>query len=507
MISSLVASPRLNGASAATNNLGKSQEDQGKKTESMTASMIKAELIIGGVKKIFESLKAVVTDSVKAFIEQEKADALLEARLKSTAGVAGMTSEQIKKIAVSLKEMSGIDDTVIQQAETLLLTFTNIGKNVFPEATQAILDMSVGLGIDLQNAAMQVGKALNDPAEGLSMLRRVGIQFTNDQEALIKSLATTGRTMEAQKIILSELEVKFAGAAAAARDTFGGSLQALDTNIDDVKEQFGGIIAIFGRDFVENANRAAKSAGDILSGLKDYLSSETESERVSKQLKKATDELVTSYGNYKTVVDELKTKKGELNGIEKTSLQVQQTTLRNEIIKQLQSISESYRKLYNDTGAVSSLQKQENERIQTLKNAYQLYGTVIKKYGTDSSTEYITTNKELGKTLQTIAEKLETLGVTMPTIAHKGLGDFNVSSVIDGFNNIGKELTKTEKSMAEMGANVAQAVNTIASAVASGAISMQDIASLPTGLLQKISEEMKVIKNKAAQEDKKRVKK
>ena len=40
---------------------------------------------------------------------------------------------------------NGIDDEAIQNAQNMLLTFTNIGKNIFPQATQAVLDMATAM--------------------------------------------------------------------------------------------------------------------------------------------------------------------------------------------------------------------------------------------------------------------------------------------------------------------------------------------------------------------------
>ena len=57
----------------------------------------------------------------------------------------------------------------------------------------------------MTNAAVLVGKALNDPKKGLTALRRVGVQFTDAQEDQIKALVKSGKTMDAQKIILREL--------------------------------------------------------------------------------------------------------------------------------------------------------------------------------------------------------------------------------------------------------------------------------------------------------------
>lgn len=162
--------------------------------------------------------------------EGQNVAAQTNAVLKSTGGVAHVTAGHVDELATSLLKKSGVDDEVIKSGENVLLTFTGIrnevgkGNDVFNQATQAALDLSVGLGRDMTSSAKLVGKALNDPIRGITQLRRVGIQFTADQEKQIKTLVKTGHTMEAQKIVLDGLSSRFEGRAAAAAGTFTGKM-------------------------------------------------------------------------------------------------------------------------------------------------------------------------------------------------------------------------------------------------------------------------------------------
>ncbi|MBV5323217.1 hypothetical protein JZU51_00310 [bacterium] len=70
----------------------------------------------------------------------------------------------------------------------------------------AALDLATVLDGDLKGTAIQLGKALNDPVQGLSALRKSGVSFSDDQIAVIKSLQETNRLSEAQTLILDALE-------------------------------------------------------------------------------------------------------------------------------------------------------------------------------------------------------------------------------------------------------------------------------------------------------------
>jgi hypothetical protein len=68
---------------------------------------------------------------------------------------------------------------------------------------------------------------LNDPVKGVGALSRVGVQFTKQQKDQIKTLVESGHTLDAQKIILKELQTEFGGTADAAGKTLGGQLAIL----------------------------------------------------------------------------------------------------------------------------------------------------------------------------------------------------------------------------------------------------------------------------------------
>ena len=167
---------------------------------------------------------------------QQHAVAQLEAALKSTGAAAGYTSAQLQNMASSLQKVTTYGDDAVIGAEALLLTFTQIRGQNFADATTAVLDLATAMGGDLKGAAVQVGKALNDPVRGVNALQRVGVSFTQAQEDVIKKLVDTGHAADAQRLILKELQTEFGGSAAAARDTLGGALAALKNAFGDLFE-------------------------------------------------------------------------------------------------------------------------------------------------------------------------------------------------------------------------------------------------------------------------------
>lgn len=187
------------------------------------------------------SIAATIRAIVDNTIEAENALRQLEARLKSTGGIAGVSSQELQDFSKELQSVTTFGDDAIIAMQGVLLTFTNIRGNTVKDATRAILDLSTAMGTDLQSSAVLVGKALNDPVKGATALARAGVQLSASQKQLIKDFVAVGDVASAQQIILEELTTQFGGAAEAAANTFGGSIKQLQNAFGDLLEADGGL--------------------------------------------------------------------------------------------------------------------------------------------------------------------------------------------------------------------------------------------------------------------------
>ena len=207
--------------------------------------------------------------SVKSFNESQKVAAQLDAVLKSTNQAAGVTKERALDLAAALQKQTTFSDEAVLSAENMLLTFTNIKDNVFPEATKTVLDMSTALGQDTKASAIQLGKALNDPILGVTALRRVGVAFTEDQQKQIQVLVESGKTLDAQKMILKELATEFGGSAAAQAQTFAGKIEQMKNNFDDLKEVVGGFLVDYLNPLLQALSTGLSNVPAIVQSIKD----------------------------------------------------------------------------------------------------------------------------------------------------------------------------------------------------------------------------------------------
>lgn len=154
--------------------------------------------------------------SIEAWENQKQAVAVLNSTITATGANAWTSSKQLQEMASSLQKITNYGDETVIQMQSVLLGFKNIKGDTFEGATKAILDMATVMKMDLSSAAQAVGKALDDPINGITSLQRQGFRFSESQKAVIQSLIDTGDTAAAQKIILDELNSTYGGAAEAA---------------------------------------------------------------------------------------------------------------------------------------------------------------------------------------------------------------------------------------------------------------------------------------------------
>jgi hypothetical protein len=172
----------------------------------------------------FSAMVRGFNEATAAAEQAQVANDRIDAIAKSMDEFGNQTAKVTKRIqdyADSQEFSLGVDADVIKATQAKLLTFRNLTRTAgtmggaFDRATKAAIDMAAAGFGSAESNATQLGKALNDPIKGITALNRAGIQFTEDQKALIQSLVDSGKMLEAQDMILSEIESQVGGTAAA----------------------------------------------------------------------------------------------------------------------------------------------------------------------------------------------------------------------------------------------------------------------------------------------------
>jgi hypothetical protein len=205
---------------------------------------------VGSLGRNFAALGAVVVGAgaliaknVQSLARIEEINAQTAQTISTMGNAANITASEVEKLAGNLESMTAIEAESIQEGANLLLTFGNIrnelgaGNDIFTQTTKIMVDMGVALKKGPVDTATMLGKALNDPIQGLTALRRVGVSFTEQQIAQVKALQESGDLMGAQKLILEELQKQYGGSGAAYAKTFTGQLELMGHELGTIGEE------------------------------------------------------------------------------------------------------------------------------------------------------------------------------------------------------------------------------------------------------------------------------
>ena len=243
-----------------------------------------------GFTGIVQGFKQSIQAAEEAAVANQRIDAIAES-MDEFGNQTGKVTKRIKDFADANEFSLGVDGDVIKATQAKLLTFRALTKTAnvmggsFDRATIAALDMAAaGFGEATSNAT-QLGKALNDPIAGITALNRAGIQFTDDQKSLIKSLVESGDMLQAQEIILREIENQVGGTAEATAT----SSERMTIAFGMVQEKIGNVLMpafdSLAEWFVEVLPEIERFGNGLVGALDDP------------KVKKAISDMQTSLGN------------------------------------------------------------------------------------------------------------------------------------------------------------------------------------------------------------------
>ena len=219
----------------------------------------KVESSFAGIGKVFGSLKGMllgglgitaafagwefIKASHEAFDKLEDAVSRVKTVIGSTKGAAGLSVEDVEDQAKAIGKGITNGRAAIMDAQAMLLSFTGIKGPIFEHTTKAVADFAQFYKTDMTSAALQIGKALNNPLTGMNRLQRVGVAFTEQQKEQIKNYTAQGNLLAAQGVILKELDTEFGGQAKAFALTDEGKVVMAKKKWGELKLTIGELVS------------------------------------------------------------------------------------------------------------------------------------------------------------------------------------------------------------------------------------------------------------------------
>ena len=169
---------------------------------------------------------------------QRQADAAALANGLEKLGKGEVELRKLQKAADELGKATLFDQEDFDRGFALLTSFTSIGVDSFERVASAAADVAQITKQDVNSSLLQLAKALQDPVRGLTALSRSGTTFTEQQKEQIKALVESGKQLEAQDLILREIEKQYGNAAKAAGDAgYAGAVDSLGESFRDFQER------------------------------------------------------------------------------------------------------------------------------------------------------------------------------------------------------------------------------------------------------------------------------
>lgn len=403
-----------------TGTLGQSAQASGLVDSKMMSLTAKLGVAAGAMYALKQAIDF-ASSSLNEFGAQELLDAKQAAVIKATGEAAGKTSADLKDMASALSESTSLDDAEVQKVQTLLLTFREIKGDIYDSAVKASLDLGTIFG-SAESGAMQLGKALQDPILGVSMLSRAGVTFNQSQKEQIKDLAEQNKLFDAQSLILAEVKKQVGGASEAMGNTYVGNVNRLKNAWGDFKEAIGGTIASTGTLQAVMGGMTATLRGleSALNGQKVQVFSDAVANDLATSAKQAADEF-----------ERLKTASESAikSAAEQSSARIEQLKRDIELEKQLSLAQLELRKAQTDMPESEYLRKK----------------TIIE--GVATHDEYSARRDDLQAREDAIEKELERLQSAAKTAADAAE---KFETYVSQYDMSGKQLLSTEERIAQI---------------------------------------------------------
>jgi hypothetical protein len=191
-------------------------------------------LVIAGFAAGIAVLAAGTYKSLKVFDEYQRGQLKTAALIKSTGNAAGFSAKQMEEQAnsVALNTLASVGGIV--EAQNVLQTFKTVSGDTFKEAIVLSQDMAAVFGGSAKDKALQLGKALESPKDGLTALKRSGVTFTQSERDMVNAMQDAGNVAEAQAFILRKLRDQVGGAGNAEAGGLSGDVDTMSQRWDEL---------------------------------------------------------------------------------------------------------------------------------------------------------------------------------------------------------------------------------------------------------------------------------
>lgn len=263
------ASVEVEGLGEGLSDLGGDAGGAGGNLDAFTGAAAGASETLGGLGVSTLGAGAAFGFLVSEAGEAEVAQAQLNQLLETTGANAFISADHINSLGTEIQGYAGFSDEAVVSGASMLLMLRNVSSEtavtagVFDRTVVASADLARLTGTDVTTAMNALGRAVDNPTQGVNRLRRAKIQLTEAEIANIQALQESGDLLGAQEALLAAVESRTAGVAAAYGGTFQGQLEIAKERMGELAETGGTEVLPVLTDMAGAATNAANAFGGL----------------------------------------------------------------------------------------------------------------------------------------------------------------------------------------------------------------------------------------------------
>ena len=189
--------------------------------------MFAAQAVMNTLTGVVRRLTAEIRASIAESNAQELATVRLNAALRSSGQMSEENTKRLHELADAYQRAYHAADEQLMEGMSSLIMVGKVHVDQMDRATQAALDLSAGLGMDLGTAFMLLSRAA---AGNTTMLARYGVQIEK-----------TGDRAKDFEQVLRFVEQRMGGQAAARATSFQGTMEGVGIAMSELREKIGDV--------------------------------------------------------------------------------------------------------------------------------------------------------------------------------------------------------------------------------------------------------------------------
>lgn len=268
----------------STGEFSKSTEQSAQTTE---RSMLKIGAAVAGATLLLSKLVAEARKSLAAYEDNSQAEVRLRSAVEATGRAYQMSAGSIMDYTSELQSLTRYAGAETQGAiATLLTQVQDLDEQGIRQIIPLIQDFSTAMGVDLDRAALMVGRTIGTSTNALS---RYGIEISDTEDS-------TQRLAE----VVGQLDSRFGGLAQEMATSGAGAFIRLNNELDDLRANAGSVIAEFMNPLILRFADLASSVNasyDATRAFQRALSGEAASWEIEQQIENIRQKIEESSGH------------------------------------------------------------------------------------------------------------------------------------------------------------------------------------------------------------------